>query len=291
MIQKLSPPPRNDKDLTSHNWQDWFFKLWDWLMANYPSDFFFEIVRGNIPNTRSWHQFARSIYNTNGVENDVWGSPAGSKKTWRTAAAKLEVVSSSASDAVAGGGATKVLIRGLDANFNEIEETVTLTGAVASPVGGTTNSFLRVNQTIIVESEAYASGATSGANVGLITTQGVGGGTVESYILAGKGECNNSHFTIPSGYTGYINRMSLNVSATKSATFELYMRSNADDVTTPFSPKLRVHAWDGITGAFQEETKLHFPIPAKTDLWLTATPGANDTILSSDYDIILVRTS
>lgn len=28
-IQPLPPPPRMDKDLASHPWQDWFYKLWD----------------------------------------------------------------------------------------------------------------------------------------------------------------------------------------------------------------------------------------------------------------------
>lgn len=289
MLNQLSPPPRQDKDITGHTWQEWFRQLREWIVANYPSDYFFEVARGNIANTTSEHILSKSDLNTAGTESDIWYS-ATSQKTWRTTAATLECISTSANDTAAGTGAQTVRIEGLDASFNKISETVTMAGLVATTA--TTQSFIRVNSATVITSGAYASGATTGTNIGNITVRVSGAGATETVIEAAKGIDFGSHYTIPSGYTGYINRVSLSVDSGKTAaTVRMYMRQNANDVTTPFTAKIYVHGWPGCSGNFQEDTKEHYTLPAKSDIWFTCVPGANNTNIHVDYDLILVRTA
>ena len=72
----------------------------------------------------------------------------GGSYTWRTTAVAMKISSSDAKDTAAGVGARTVTIQGLDANFAEVEETVTMAGQTASTA--TTQTFLRVHRAFVV---------------------------------------------------------------------------------------------------------------------------------------------
>jgi len=80
-------------------------------------------------------------YNPNiiNVDETIWDG--GGIYAYPAAAAIMYVSSSSANDTSAGTGARTVLVSGLDANYNEVEETVTLNGQTQV---ATTTEFLRV---------------------------------------------------------------------------------------------------------------------------------------------------
>ena len=87
-----------------------------------------------------------------------------------------------------------ILIKGLDANFDEIQETITLT---ASPVTQTTqNQYLRINDLITISNNPASVGATDN-NISLTNA----GNTVTyARIDAGKGKNQAAIFTVPRGY-------------------------------------------------------------------------------------------
>lgn len=108
----------------------------------------------------------------------LWGKA--SAYVFPSSAQQMQVKSSSGSDTM------DLLILGLDSNYDEISETVTLTG---TSVVTTTKSFLRLNDAIIL----------SGNNVGTIDLGDdlAGSATFYKSIRAGDGRCQDSFYTVP----------------------------------------------------------------------------------------------
>lgn len=124
------------------------------------------------------------------LPEDVWS--VGGVYPWMTAATSLEVVSTSASDSSAGVGARTVTIFGLDANYVEVNQTITLNGT--TPVVVPTQ-LLRINSVLIM-----SAGSTK-VNVGDINIRRVTGGLIQAQIPVGYGITRQSIFTVPAGHT------------------------------------------------------------------------------------------
>lgn len=123
------------------------------------------------------------------VPETVW--PLGGLVAFRSAAAVVEIVSSNAADAATGTGARTVRIDGLDADYVEVSETLTLNGT--TPVVGVVE-FLRINSVVVVTA------GTGKVNAGNITLRDSGAGTTRSYIDAGRGRAEVGVFTVPAGH-------------------------------------------------------------------------------------------
>jgi hypothetical protein len=119
-------------------------------------------------------------------------SPLGGVLTFRSAAAVLEVVSSSDEDAAAGTGATAVRVWGLDENYVELIEDIVLTGT--TPALGSA-LFFRINDVRVL-----TAGSTK-SNVGNITVRDASAGTARSYITAAQGRSEVGLFTVPAYHT------------------------------------------------------------------------------------------
>lgn len=106
----------------------------------------------------------------------------------------LSVSSTSANDAVAGTGARKARVEGLDASWNIVTEEVDLAGLAPVPFP---TPMVRVNLFSVFE-------AGSGqVNEGDLLLQAAGGENV-SYIAAGDSWGRVSAYTVPAGYRGVI---------------------------------------------------------------------------------------
>lgn len=166
-----------------------------------PRDYLFDLAIGRIPG-------ARPVYATGGnadvditsVPEDIWN--AGGAYPLPTAAAALEVVSSSANDAAAGTGLRTMLVQGLDSNYAEIQETVTLNGTSAVALS---NQYLRLNAAIIL------SAGSGNVNAGTITLRESGGGTTRGSIAAGYGLMRQCVYTVPAGYSMAVIQADLSV--------------------------------------------------------------------------------
>lgn len=155
----------------------------------YP-DFRTQVGMGIVPGWRAFRKFGMNpAVNGSGTAEDVW--PVGTPKVLPTSAAVAVCSSSSAEDdpddgVDAGTGAHTIVLEGLDANYLEITEEVTLNGTANS---NSTKSFFRINR-------AYSKiVGTNGVNVGNITIT-VGGNT-QAYIEAGEGQTHQLGFTVP----------------------------------------------------------------------------------------------
>ena len=178
---------------------------------------------------------------------------------WTHSAGTLSVVSSSGSDI------TDITIQGLDADYNFVEETFTLTGT--TPVVGAT-SFTKVNR-------AFMNTAT---NVGKI--QASISGVVVTEIGADFGQTMQCFYTVPAGKTGYMTN--INASASKNQSTDLFLFQR------PFGGAFRVAASISLN---QSNQAIDFPVPLKftekTDIDLRVRGSSNATV-SADFTIILV---
>jgi hypothetical protein len=102
-------------------------------------------------------------------------------------AVSMSLVSASASDT-----AVTLLISGLDADYNQVTESIVLNGTSAVT---TANNYLRINNVR----------TTSGNAVGNITVNN--GGVTYAKILAGAGQTQMAQYTVPAGYTFYLTRV------------------------------------------------------------------------------------
>jgi len=113
-------------------------------------------------------------------------------------AADIDIVSTSVQDkgtVTAGSGAQAILMKGLDADYREISETVILNGTTdVHP----TLDYLRIHRVEVVKN------AGAGAiNAGVITID-IDGSNIMAQILAGFGQTTQCVYTIPANYTGWL---------------------------------------------------------------------------------------
>lgn len=170
-----------------------------------------------------------------------------------TSAVTMDLVSTSASDTMS------VLVKGLDANYNEISETVTLTGTVAVT---TSASFLRINSAIIL----------SGSNVGGITISN--GGTTYGFIEAELGTTQSCIYTVPADRSLYLFRIDFNsatVNPNKYLVVRNKLRSDAGRI-------LHVAEATFATSQVSYDRQVPFKITEKTDFQFQAksSSGTNE---------------
>ena len=146
-------------------------------------DFSLQVGRKQISGHESVFLFGYSASITNAAFIPAWENTAA--YTYPASAVAMSIVSTSASDT-----AVEIVIIGLDANYNRITETVTLTGT--TPVV-TTTLFFRVNQLDVLPDSVNP--------VGVITAKN--GGVTYGQIAVDTGQSNMSVYTVPAGYTFY----------------------------------------------------------------------------------------
>lgn len=240
------------------------------MASYYPmDDLHLNIARGLVKGTSSVHKFGAvqaMSTNTNGTVWDVndalypWSA-------WATAGT-ITVERASASDAN-----KEVTVAGLDANYEPLTETITLT----NPTGNvSTGSFIRVFRAFVSD------GVT---NVGLISVKR--STTTVAAITAGKGQTLMAVYTVPAGYTGYLVKGTCTAQAAADATGDMFVRYFG---TTSF----RVgHSFEvsGAGGQYIYEFPVPIPIPAKSDIDVRVTSRANNGRYTAAFDIILIKDS
>ncbi len=238
--------------------------------------------------SRNQITFHKSIYkfgynpDINGVEETVWSQ--GGIYSYPTTAAQLYVSSSSGDDANGGTGANSVKIIGLDANYNEVEEDITLTGQTQKI---TPPSWIRVYLMYITlaGSGGGAAGTIYLANSG--ASAGVPTGTVYASILLGAGQTEMAVYTVPAGYTLYLDDINF-TSAVSLANSYLQVRFLQRDFgTNVFREQTRI-VLQSNTYIFKFEYPLR--IPEKTDLEVRAiSVGSNNNPLSATWQGVLIK--
>jgi len=170
-------------------------------------------ARNLVKDTTAINIFGKAL-GTNSVVTTEYRTPweLAADYTFPTAAGTASVVSSAADTST-------VLIQGLDANFNQISESVVLTGT--TPVV-TSESFLRINGAVVI----------SGNPTGDVTI--TIGAVTAAKILAGTGKTQGAYYTVPAGYCFYLYRIdafATDSNGGKAAFFRNYVTNNVTGVT------------------------------------------------------------
>ena len=157
-----------------------------------------QVAQGQIAYHEHIYKFGQNSVVGNSVET-IWQQ--GGLYSYPPSATTMTVSSSDTNDTSAGTGARTVQIAGLDGDYNEISETITLNGQTAVT---TSNSFLRVNRGLVLTA------GSGGANAGIIY---VGTGTVTLGVPAnvyttingdGTNQSLQAFWTVPANYNAYI---------------------------------------------------------------------------------------
>ena len=209
----------------------------------------------------------------------VW--PLASQIPFPSAALQMTVSSTSADDTSAGTGARTIVVQGLDANFNEVSETVTLNGQTAVTM---TASLLRVNYMYVVTAGS-GNGAAGDIYIGTgVVTAGVPA-TVYDIIKFDYNNTTTGSYTIPAGYKGYISQGLFSAGQTTGS--------------SPVQGRLLTNGPDGIhhtaavttvnNGVANYVFEYPLEIPEKTTIEATAIGTNNNNSVSSMFIILLVK--
>lgn len=238
------------------------------------NDHMLDMARGIISDKKVVHIFgANPLIST--VPEDIWGN--GGDYNFLSSASVLEILSNNIQDDASGLGAQTVKIFGLDQNYDEIEEVVSLVGSgVSLP---TTSQFIRVNNAIIL-----SVGTQRGANYNniiirvptlntIVANIGGGYGTIDT-VNYGIGSTRLGLYTVPAGYTAYISRIEVNIESNKTGDIFLYTVDNSN-ITSP-----RNLLWNksNLSGTTSSSFTTFFKINEKSDIWIRGVASAISNI-------------
>ena len=226
------------------------------------------IARGAVAQTSHINKFG---YNTSVGTNFETITDLGGDQYYPTSAGIVSVVSSDANDDDGDTGARTMEIQGLDGNYEEISETITLNGTSAVT---TTASFHRVFRMRVLTA------GSSGTNEGNITAS-IGGNDVARITAANGGQTLMAVYTVPAGKKGYLDDFHGSLSKNQEAVFMIRTRDSVGG------------AWQvkAMFGTFANSVHYHYPIPIeideKTDIEIRAKTGATSEV-GAIFDLILV---
>lgn len=153
---------------------------------------------------------------------------------------------------------TTILIQGLDADYNMISETLSLTGTT---VATTTKSYLRIN----------AMSVATGAPTGTITLKNLANSVTYAQINPSIGRAQMAIYTVPAGYTFYLSRVDAYTSANGSSADWIQYRN----VSTTSAGVTSLTQQAPFTNTYHAQRVIPRPFSEKTDIQLQAKTSAN----------------
>ena len=165
-------------------------------------------------------------------------------------------------------------VQGLDADYNLLTETITLTGTTAV---ATSNTFLRVYRMVYTDDGA--------GNLGDITARVTSGtGTVVAHIEAGFSQTLMCVYTVPAGKTAYMMVGDFSVQKNKDAQVLMLQRAFGTN-------NFRIaHMAEVYETTYRYDFPIPLPIPEKTDLDIRAdNVETNNTRVTCNFTMVLVN--
>ena len=212
----------------------------------------------------------------NGTEETIWDQ--GGVYSYPASAIQIKVSSTSANDTAAGTGARTVTVAGLDENYHEAEETVSLNGQTEVL---TDTTFIRVFRAFV---ETAGSSGTAAGDIYMGNGVVSGGvpATVYAKISLGENQTLMALWTVPAGYTGYLTKIDLGTGTPNNNQY-----INARIIQRAFG------------GVFRTATKitlqtgeiiLNFPapivLPEKTDIEARAVSSGSNNLIFANMFIV-----
>jgi len=226
-----------------------------------------KISRGMVKGASFIHKFGAVPSLATNTTGTVWdkNDTVYPWATWATAGI-VNVDSSSASDV-----GKSVTVVGLDENYNQISETITLTTQTNN---NSSNSFIRIFRAFVSDGET---------NVGQISVQR--DTTDVAIITAGYGQTLMAVYTVPAGYTGYLYKGTCSAQSGADGTGNMFVRYFGQS-------SFRIgHSFEvsGAGGQYVYDFSFPIPIPEKSDIDVRITTRSNNGRYTAAFDLLLVQ--
>jgi len=238
------------------------------MVSYYPNeDTMLNIARGLVKGTKHVHKFGAVPAMSQSQYGTVWDINDTLYPWSAFSVANSVVVSANTND-----NGKSITIVGLDSNYNELQETVTISSGTAT----TGNNFIRVFRAFTTNGSA--------ANANNINFA-VNSQTV-ARITAGKGQTLMAVYTIPAGYSGYLTHGVMTAQASADGTGEMFVRYGGQE-------SFRVgHSFEvsGSGGQYDYTFGVPLAIPEKSDIDVRVSTRTNNGRYTAAFDLILIKT-
>lgn len=242
-------------------------------MASYfpMDDVYLNIARGLVRGTTAIHKFGAVPAMSTGTTGTIWDK-SDTLYPWSAfnTPGILTIATTAANDSTSTADDGKsVTILGLDQNFNEVQETIAISGST----GTGTKTFARVYR-------AYVSDTTANATNIKVSR----GATEVLRISIGQAQTLMAIYTVPAGYTGYLKKGVASIQYGGDATINMYVRY----LGGPF----RIGHTGEVAGTgmpYLYEFSVPISLPEKTDIDVRATARSNNARVTAAFDIILIK--
>ncbi len=226
-----------------------------------------QVVRGQVENHKTVFKFG---YNpdVNGAEETIWD--VGGIYAYPSSAVAMTVTTDAGTPANDNG--VKVVVEGLDGDYNEVSEEVTLAGAGTAT---TTQTFFRVNR-------AYVSGSQEPTGNLNITN----GATTYARITIGENQTLMAMWTVPAGYTGFLDHVNI---ATGTTNANQYI--TAQIVQRQLDGVFRVMMKQTLGSGGIADFLIRYPIlvPEKTDIEVRAVSSGSNNLISANFSMVYIK--
>jgi hypothetical protein len=228
-----------------------------------------KISRGMVKDASFIHKFGAVPAMSQSANGTIWdkNDTIYPWSAWNTAS-NVNVDAASASDV-----GKHITVVGLDDNYNQMSETITLVGQNNNY---SSNTFSRIFRAFVSDGEANAGTITiqkNSTDVAIITT------TFSQTLMA--------IYTVPAGYTGYIYKGTSSAQAGADGTAGMFIRYFGQ---TSF----RIgHSFEvsGAGGQYTYDFSFPIPVPEKSDIDVRITTRTNNGRYTAAFDLLLVKNS
>lgn len=220
--------------------------------------------RNYYPNKVRGFVFGRAPV-VNSARVDLWEGPT-TTYVFPLAAQQMSLVSSSASDTLAGTGMQKIFIHYLDNTYTTQFEIVTLNGT--TPVNTVATNILRINALHATQV------GSNGVAVGNISLTSVGGATTYGWVSAGTNNSRQAIYTVPAGVTGYISHWQASSGSSGNHFCQISLRATTHESVLYPGVFLLQDEQGSQNGGQVINFPTPIPIPATTDVKLSAISDA-----------------
>ena len=166
----------------------------------------------------------------------------------------------------------KVVVQGLDGDYNEVSQEVTLAG---SGTATTTQTFIRVNR-------AYVSGSQEPTGNLSITN----GGTTYARITLGENQTLMALWTVPAGYTGFLDHVNI---ATGTTNANQYVTAQIVQRTQGGVFRVMMKQTLGSGGGADFILRYPIEVSEKTDLEVRAISSGSNNLISANFSIVYIK--
>lgn len=233
------------------------------------------VVKGTFGDVSSQFKFGFNP-SVGTTEATIWEQ--GGLYNYPAVASTMTVSSDDAGDTSAGTGARTVEIMGLDENFGEVTETITLNGLTEVT---TANSYIRMNRALV------RSAGSGGTNAGVIY---VGTGTVTSGVPADvftsiakeEGQTLQTLWTVPANKTGYLTRLIASSFGNANSVATIRLKARPENEVFQTKDKFLV-----TRGEVQIFHRYPIKFDAKTDIEVTGLSDTGTLDVSAAFEMFV----